>query len=176
VLGNAFVTEPMLRWPLGESDDLAERLTLCFTYVLEELIPRGMVWESDDGTGCAIWVPSDDEEHADAAWSQPRLKAIADDGGQRYTAFWDWVYARYPEEPLWDLDSVAVDRAHRGRGLGSALIAAGLDRARAVGNGGFLATGTAANVPLYERAGFRIVEDADAPDGGPHIWFMRWDP
>ncbi len=30
--------------------------------------------------------------------------------------------------------------------------------------------------PIYERSGFRVVEDVDAPDGGPHIWFMRWDP
>jgi hypothetical protein len=31
-------------------------------------------------------------------------------------------------------------------------------------------------VPLYERHGFRVVDDADAPGDGPHIWFMRWDP
>jgi hypothetical protein len=22
----------------------------------------------------------------------------------------------------------------------------------------------------------RTVADADAPGGGPHVWFMRWDP
>jgi hypothetical protein len=28
----------------------------------------------------------------------------------------------------------------------------------------------------YERFGFDIVTNEDAPDGGPHIWFMRRDP
>jgi hypothetical protein len=39
-----------------------------------------------------------------------------------------------------------------------------------------LETGTARNVSLYERFGFRVVEEADAPGGGPHVWFMRRDP
>ena len=32
------------------------------------------------------------------------------------------------------------------------------------------------NVGYYERFGFHTVVDEDAPDGGPHIWFMRRDP
>jgi hypothetical protein len=56
------------------------------------------------------------------------------------------------------------------------LIAAGLAQARKVGVGACLSTGTPHNVSIYERCGFRVVEDIDAPDGGPHIWFMRWDP
>jgi GNAT superfamily N-acetyltransferase len=165
----------MLCWPLGEGDDLVERLTLCFTYGLDELIDHGHVWEAGDAAGGAIWVPPDGHDLAETAWSQPRLVELADDEG-RYEAFWDWAYDHYPDDPHWDLDSLAVDPAHRGRGLGSALIAAGLDQARATGVAAFLGTGSAGNVSLYERAGFRVVEDADAPDGGPHIWFMRWDP
>jgi GNAT superfamily N-acetyltransferase len=176
VFGEAFVTEPMLRWPLGDGDDLAARLTLAFTYVLEDLIPLGMVFVAGDSRAAAIWVPPNGEERAAEAWSQARLLALADDGGERYRAFWDWVYDRYPDERLWDLDSIAVDPGHRGEGLGSALIAAGLERARTAGTGAFLATGTPVNLPLYRRAGFRVVEDAEAPDGGPHIWFMRCDP
>jgi hypothetical protein len=48
------------------------------------------------------------------------------------------------------------------------------DRGRP-GVGAFLSTGTPGNVPIYERCGFRVIEEADAP-GGPHIWFMRADP
>jgi hypothetical protein len=33
-----------------------------------------------------------------------------------------------------------------------------------------------ANVPFYERFGFRTMHAADAPDGGPHIRFLRRDP
>jgi hypothetical protein len=36
-------------------------------------------------------------------------------------------------------------------------------------------TGSPRNVSINGRCGFRVVEDVDAPDGGPHIWFMRSD-
>ena len=101
---------------------------------------------------------------------------MAEDGGRRYTAFWDWVYSRTPDEPLWQIDSIAVDPPFQGRGLGRSLIEAGLAWARADGVGAFLSTGTPRNVSIYGRAGFRVLEDLDAPGGGPHIWFMRCDP
>jgi predicted N-acetyltransferase YhbS len=64
----------------------------------------------------------------------------------------------------------------QGRGIGSALIQFGLDRARTDETPVFLETASPRNVPLYERLEFRVVEDSDAPGGGPHVWFMRWDP
>jgi predicted N-acetyltransferase YhbS len=61
------------------------------------------------------------------------------------------------------------------RWLGAALIGAGLSQAAAAGVPAFLSTGTRRNVDIYRRSGFRVVEEADAPGGGPHIWFMRRD-
>ena len=69
-----------------------------------------------------------------------------------------------------------MEPALHGRGIGRTLIEAGLAQARADGIGAFLSTGTAGNVDIYARCGFRIYDEADAPGGGPHIWFMRWDP
>jgi predicted N-acetyltransferase YhbS len=77
---------------------------------------------------------------------------------------------------LWLLDSIAVAPARQGRGLGSALIATGCRQAAADGVPAFLSTGTRRNVEIYGRSGFRVVDEADAPGGGPRIWFMRRDP
>ena len=101
---------------------------------------------------------------------------MTDDDGRRYTRFWDWVDSHNPAEPLWQLDSIAVDPAAQGQGLGTMLVAAGLALAQADGVGAFLSTGSARNVSIYARSGFRVVEEAAAPDGGPTIYFMRWDP
>jgi hypothetical protein len=38
-----------------------------------------------------------------------------------------------------------------------------------------LEAGNPRNVPYYERLGFEVIAEADAPDGGVHIWFMRCD-
>ena len=177
VFGKAFVDEPMMRWPMGEQGDVVERFTRGFGYCLEDALRLGIVWEAGTATGAAIWIPpgqSETWEHH--PWHQPRIDALADDGGRRYNAFWDWVESHEPDEPLWLLDSIAVEPAAQGQGFGGALIAAGLARARAGGVGAFLSTGTPRNVSIYGRSGFRVVQDIDAPDGGPHIWFMRWEP
>ena len=107
---------------------------------------------------------------------QPRIHALTDDGGDRYDAFWSWVGAHNPSEDQWQLDSIAVDPSVQRRGYGRALILAGLARARADGVGAFLSTGTEHNVTIYGKYGFRVVERAHAPHGGPPIWFMRWEP
>jgi GNAT superfamily N-acetyltransferase len=177
VFGSAFVAEPMMRWPLGEQPDVAEQCIRCFTYFLEPALELGIVWATPDAKGAAVWVPPDVaetwEEHP---WNQARISALSDDGGERYDAFWDWVYSHVPDEELWQLDTIAVEPASQGRGLGRALIDAGLKKARASGTGAFLSTGTPRNLEIYRRSGFRVVDEADAPGGGPRIWFMRWDP
>jgi GNAT superfamily N-acetyltransferase len=177
VFGRAFVTEPMMRWPMGAQGDLVDRFTRCFDCFLEQALPLGLVYESSGGHGAAVWTPPDHgldwEQHP---WNQPAVHALADDGGHRYEAFWRWVDAHSPGEPLWQLDSIAVDPTWQGRGIGRALIAFGLETARSDGVGAFLSTGTPRNVEIYSRSGFQVVEEASYPAGGPRIWFMRWDP
>lgn len=176
--GRAFVNEPMMLWPMGLVGDVADPLTRCFRYFLEAALGLGVVWEVADGNGAAVWVSPAQAHTWEAAdpWNQARISAMTDDGGRRYDAFWEWVDSRTPDEPLWLLDSIAVAPARQGQGLGSALIASGCNQADAAGVPAFLSTGTLRNVEIYGRSGFRVVDEADAPGGGPHIWFMRRDP
>lgn len=177
VFGRAFVNEPMMRWPLGSDGDLVARFTECFACFLEAALPLGLIWEAGAADGAAAWIPPGQSETWDShPWSQARILAVADDGGARYEAFWDWVGAHEPRDPAWHLDSIAVRSDLHGRGVGRALIEAGLAQARADGTGAFLSTGTEANVTIYGRCGFRVYDEAQAPDSGPRIWFMRWDP
>jgi GNAT superfamily N-acetyltransferase len=177
VFGRAFVDEPMMRWPMGEPRDPVERFTRSFSLFLELGLELGVVWEVGAALGAAVWFPPDyEEDWGHHPWNQPRIHALTPDGGARYDAFWHWVEDHTPNEPLWLLDSIAVDPEVQGRGYGRELIRFGLARAQADGVGAYLSTGTAHNVGIYERCGFRVVEEATAPDDGPRIWFMRWDP
>lgn len=179
VFGRAFVNEPMMRWPMGEveGEGIVDRFTRCFAYFLEVALGLGLVLEAGEARGAAVWVPPLLFETWDGhPWNQPRISLLTDDGGRRYDAFWSWIDTHTPNEPLWQLDSIAVEPDVQGLGYGAALIRSGLARAQSDGVGAFLSTGTPRNVSIYERCGFRVVEDTDAPEGGPHIWFMRWDP
>jgi GNAT superfamily N-acetyltransferase len=167
----------MMCWPMGSSGDLAQRFTRCFAYFLEMALPLGLIWAAGQADGLAVWVaPEHRLTWALHPWDQPQILSLADDGGVRYQTFWDWVAAHEPTEPLWQLDSIAVEPGLQGRGIGKALIEAGLARASADRTGAYLSTGTAENVAIYRHCGFRVYDEADAPDEGPHIWFMRWDP
>jgi len=169
-----------MTWPLGVRDDeLVERCIQTYALYLGPLLNAGLVWETTDGHGVLVLVSPEhadvwDEaiEHVDA--SAPR--GTTDDGGMRHERFWGWVASQAPPEPHWHLDSVGVEPGWQGRGIGSALVEFGAERARLSNSAIILETGTPRNVPLYERLGFHVVDEADPPEGGPHVWFMRRDP
>jgi ribosomal protein S18 acetylase RimI-like enzyme len=118
VFGRAFVDEPMMRWPMGEHGDVVDRFTRCFAYFLGEVLGLGFVWEAGTAQGAAVWIPPDrSEAWENHPWNQQRIHGLTDDGGRRYDTFWDWVDSHSPDEPLWQLDSIAVDPAVQGRGL-----------------------------------------------------------
>jgi GNAT superfamily N-acetyltransferase len=125
--------------------------------------------------GGLVLIPPDKTDVWEEAQLRTNMRAVAEDGA-RYDVFWEWVASKIPDDPLWHLDSVGVEPSMQGRGIGSALIEFAVARAGADEGAVFLETGTPRNVPLYERFGFRVVEDADAPGGGPHVWFMRRAP
>lgn len=177
VFAGAFVDDPMMRWSLVGTRQPAMLLTRCFTYFLEVALDLGLVWEAGSADGAAVWIPPGrGDEWDEHPWSQPRILELSEDGGARYEAFWSWIDSHMPDEPLWLLDSIAVDPRVQGEGYGRALIEAGLSRAATAGCGAILSTGNRRNLAIYASCGFRIIEHGDPPDGGPHVWFMRWDP
>jgi GNAT superfamily N-acetyltransferase len=176
VLGRAFAVEPMMRWPLCECDDFEERLIRAFELFIEEPVRLRMVWEAGTAMGALIWMPAGQTDALDGANLAMRSVYEREDGARRFDRLWDWVQSKHPEEPLALLDSLAVEPAAQGQGIGSTLIRCGIDQARKEGHGALLQTGNPRNVPLYERHGFRVVDDGDVPGDGPHIWFMRRDP
>ena len=52
----------------------------------------------------------------------------------------------------------------------------GLDWSRRDAVPVFLETATPTNVPLYEHFGLRAYAAEVAPEGGPQVWFLRFDP
>ena len=176
LFGRAFVTEPMFEWGLA-GPDLESRMIRAFELYLTRLAPLGIVWEAGDALGAMVLVPDDRIADWSAAVVDDALIGdLADDGGARHVAYWTWVTSMLPDEVTWQIDSVAVEAFARGRGIASALIRHGLDRAAAAGFATTLETGSPGNLPIYEHLGFRVVGDGAPPGGGPHAWFLRKDP
>jgi ribosomal protein S18 acetylase RimI-like enzyme len=166
--------EAMLRWSSGE-ERFEERIRRHFTHYDGENARRGWIRLAADGAGIAVWIPPDArEEHEAIGPAPPGGKAeILGDNAERHAAFWGWVGEHEPVEPLLYLSHIGVVPEHQGEGLGTALMRDGLALGDHLGVPTWLETSRVNNVAYYERFGFRTVVDEDAPDGGPHIWFMR---
>ena len=169
--------EAMLRWSFGE-ERFEERIRRHFTHYDGENARRGWIRMAADGAGIAVWIPPDArEEHEAIGPAPPGGEAeILGDNAERHAAFWGWVGEHEPPEPLLYLSHIGVVPERQGEGLGSALMRDGLAPRDHHGVPTWLETSRVDNVAYYERFGFRTVVDEDAPDGGPHIWFMRRDP
>ncbi len=169
-----FIDDPIVRWPLPDAPDVDARIRQTFASIYLGIADQGVIWEAGDAEGFAVWIPAggaEDMFESDAG-AQRSLAPLTDDDGARYSVLWDWIEARVPDD-VWYLDALGVEPSRQGLGIGGALIRHGLEAARAAGVAAFLETGTARNVPYYERFGFRVVEEGAPADDGPHIWFMR---
>ena len=81
----------------------------------------------------------------------------------------------HPREPHWYLGVLGTDPLHQGKGLGTAVMAPVLQRCDSNGVGAYLESSKEANVPFYERHGFRVTRELTVP-GGPTEWLMWRDP
>jgi GNAT superfamily N-acetyltransferase len=169
--------EAMLRWSFGE-ERFEERIRRHFTHYDGENVRRGWIRIAADGAGIAVWIPPDAREEHEAIGPAPPggESEILGDHGERHAAFWGWVGEHEPPEPLLYLSHIGVTPERQGEGLGTALMRDGLGVGDRSGVPTWLETSLADNVEYYEWFGFRTAVDEDAPDGGPHIWFMRRDP
>lgn len=178
VLARAFFDDPMIRWCVGgdvtDRPALEELDTACFRIVNVANTEGGWMWETEDGAGTVVWLPPEATStfQEDDVAMRPAIARIVDDP-ERYNVFWDWLNAFIPDEPTWFLDQIGVEPDRQGEGIGRALIEHGLEMSRAAGQPAYLETGARRNVAYYESFGFRVVHEGDAPDGGPHIWFMQ---
>ena len=176
LFGRAFMDDAMLRWPFPP-EATVEDLTELFTILLDVYWPLDAISVIGD-QAAAVWLPPDEAARFAEIEGPTRelIRPLTDDGGARYDVFWDWLAEHLPEEPCWFLDILAVDGDAHGHGLGGRLIKHGLARAHAEGLPAFLETSVRDNVTLYERFGFRVIDELAAPAGGPTIWFLRSDP
>jgi uncharacterized protein YhfF/GNAT superfamily N-acetyltransferase len=178
VLARAFARDPMVTWPLVTGDDLPSRIRATFEAVDTPFAAEGWMLEAADGLGVMTLLPpgSSAREEELAAATAPAIAALSPDGGERYERFWAWTWSMLPDEPHWLLDQLAVEPDAQGRGIGGAMIRSALERAAADALPLFLEAAVPANLALYGRHGFEVFAQGDAPGGGPHVWFLRWDP
>ncbi|MEQ1498572.1 MAG: GNAT family N-acetyltransferase [Novosphingobium sp.] len=177
-LARAFADDPAMTWIMPDPADRHARLPRLFAALVKEEFSAGWALSSPGSEAVTLWRSSA-AVHG-SLWqlvqSLPRYMGALGGNLLRGLAVSESIEKHHPQGLAYDyLHYAGVDPAFQGRGWGGAAIRAGQARAAANGRPIYLETATPENVGLYQRMGFSLREEWDAPRGGPHFWSMWWE-
>lgn len=152
----AFATDPMMRWSFP---DPAKYMAVVPDFIRAfggGAIAEGTADVAGDFAAVALWLPPGIEPDGEAmgriieAHMPP--EKMEDGGGlvEQMNKF-------HPHEPHWYLPLIGTDPALQGKGFGADLMAHAIWRCDERGETAYLESSNPANVPFYERFGFKVM-------------------
>jgi ribosomal protein S18 acetylase RimI-like enzyme len=176
MLARAFQDDPAWEWVLPNAKRRAALLPWLFQVNFE--VTDAQAWITAGAIdGCARWLPPGRPQIRVGAM----LRALVAtplrvrEATSRFLAYGRAVEAMRVElapGPHWYLAGIGVDPAHRGEGIGTALMQPGIEASALDGNPCALLTNNEVNVSFYANRGFEVIGEGQTPDGGPHAWMM----
>jgi ribosomal protein S18 acetylase RimI-like enzyme len=180
-LGAAFAEDPVFQWLIPvDVDKRDERVATFFTSMARSYLRRDKhVFCAGEGVGGALWS-------APGSWALPMTEVLREAvpstrsfRGNLLRALRSQLFieSKHPKEPKhWYLGYLGVAPTQQGQGLGGTMLRAVLDDADATGTPAYLESSNERNLTLYERHGFRVVEDVKLLGTGPTVWRMWRKP
>jgi ribosomal protein S18 acetylase RimI-like enzyme len=179
-LARAFEHDPLWGWAFedAERERKLASLTAVFGFFAEAALDLGWVRVTDGVEAVALWIPPGAPEMSPA--DEARLPGVIDAAcgprsAARVAELVDAFERNHPHEPPhFYLSLLATHPDHAGHGHGLGLVAdclveidAGEPPAAA-----FLESSNPANIPRYERLGFRPTHELELVAGlhGTHMW------
>lgn len=179
-LASAFSEDPLFTWMAGSKAPLEPRMRIFFDAFAKQNLRKAdhLVDVAEDGTGAAIWQPVDRWKvpPADLLRSMPALLRAF--GGRipvmirALTA----IEKRHPAEPHFYLEVLGTRKDRQSKGVGSAVMAVGLERCDREGLPAYLESSNPRNVPFYARHGFEVREEIPVGRGAPTVTAMWREP
>lgn len=152
----AFAADPMMRWSFPNA---AKFMTIVPDFIRAfggNAIAEGTADVAGDFAAVALWLPPGVEPDGEAMGkiieAHMPSENMEDGGGlvEQMNKF-------HPQEPHWYLPLIGTDPAHQGKGYGADLMAHAIWRCDERGEPAYLESSNPANVPFYERFGFKVM-------------------
>jgi ribosomal protein S18 acetylase RimI-like enzyme len=178
MLARAFHDDPVTAWFLRSEVRRPTYARRFFAWQLRRLLVQEQVHVAGEGSGAALWaLPG---RWRESTWQALRLfVALVPALGPRLPTAGrgvERVESRHPAEPHLYLAVLGTDPPAQGRGIGSALLAPGLELCDRDGLPAYLESSKERNVAFYSRFGFRVTDEVQMPGGGPKVWLMWREP
>ncbi|HYI62059.1 MAG TPA: GNAT family N-acetyltransferase [Acidimicrobiales bacterium] len=177
-LAAAFATDPVWGWVVGDADRWDRRAPAMFAAEVAAKRRYGHTYTTDDRGGAALWAPPGTWRGTAAEafrLAPPMLRLTGGAGARRGIGLLRATDRAHPKGDHWYLALLGTHPDHQGRGVASSALAPVLERCDLDGTGAYLESSNPANVPFYERHGFRVT-DRVAPGGCPPLDLMWRDP
>jgi GNAT superfamily N-acetyltransferase len=179
-MAGAFFDDPHMRWIARDDAKRMRKLERGFaTFIRRVWLPREEIHTYERLIGAAHWMPPG-TWHMGVFAQLALLPMIVGDIGRdtpRLLKLLTFQERKHPHQPPhWYLAAVGVAPSWQGRGFGAALLRPVLKRCDADGVPAYLEATTPRNRALYERNGFKVVEEGRYADDGPPLWRMWREP
>ncbi|MDP3852606.1 N-acetyltransferase [Phenylobacterium sp.] len=180
-LSAAFATDPMFDWFMRDDARREPARLRLFKRLVGMALADGEVLRPGSGGAASIWLPSENLGPGSFLEELRVIPTILAATGfarlSRMSAMRAAMDNHHPMERahayLWFL---GVRPQAQGLGVGSRLLAAGLQRVDAVGLPAYLESSSPANVPLYRRHGFEVTREIQPTPDSPVMWAMWREP
>ena len=164
----AFATDPFVRWILPSPHNFVTDSLKHAGKTTAPAFDDGTVYMIGDAFGAAVWVGPDakfqrNDDHSNDGSGMPEAlpELIHKSGAYR------------PSEPHWYLAYIAVDPAHRGKGMGTALMNYSLDICDRDHMPAYLESTNAANLSIYKRHGFEMQAEVQVGNSPKRYSMLR---
>jgi ribosomal protein S18 acetylase RimI-like enzyme len=180
-LADAFRDDPVLQFLIPpDVDGRDARVTAFFGSMLRSYLRRDKpVFMADEGRGAALWGPP-------GQWRLPPAEIVRETSASvkafgrnlpKALRVLSQIEGLHPKEPNhWYLAFVGTRCDSQGLGIGAALLREVLAQADDSRMPAYLESSNERNLTLYERHGFRVVEEIKLLGDGPSMWRMWRDP
>lgn len=179
VLARAFHQDPMMRLVVPNDAKRARLLPSFFGIAVRYCLSYGEGYVMPGLEGAACWLRPGDTMPGLVRLVRIGIRSaplgIGLPGLRRYmdvARFAEEVHARCVPAKHWYLWCIGVDPARQGQGLGGRLMQPVLAKASAAGLPCYLETMNEANLPFYEKHGFRVANEGVVPGHGLRAWAM----
>lgn len=170
VLARAFYDDPFWSWVYPDDSRRMRRLERGFDLYLRKLwLPLGECLTTDRLTGAALWVPPDGWHAGPLTQLRvlPGTAALAGRDFFRVMRTISGVESKHPHDRHYYLPFIGIEPEWQGKGFGAALLRPVLERCDRERLPAYLESSTPRNQALYERHGFRVVEEITVGDSPP---------
>ena len=180
-LADAFRDDPVFEFLVpADAKGREARLMTFFTSMARSYVRRDKhAFVADEGRGGALWA-------APGTWRLPPSEIMRETPASikafgrnlpKALRLLGQVEGLHPKEPNhWYLGYLGTRCDSQGQGIGSAMLREVLAQADDTRTPAYLESSNERNLTLYERHGFRVVEEIKALGVGPSIWRMWRDP